>query len=94
MFDHHHDHEIIRKLDEILAQNEIIRTDQLHLRNIIMATLDEVKAAQATETQAIVDLAARVAALPKPAATEADLDGIVSSAQANTAAVQAIAPTV
>lgn len=57
-----------------------------------MADLQAVKDAQAAETQAIVDLAARVAALPQPAATATDLDGLLSTAQANKAAIDAIAP--
>jgi hypothetical protein len=92
MFEHDHTHEIIRKLDEILAQNEIIRTDQLHLREIIMATLADVQAAQATETTAITAAAARVAALPQGAASATDLDGIVATANSNTAAINAIDP--
>lgn len=92
MFQDHHFHEIIRKLDEVLAQQEIIRSDQLHLRRIIMASLTDVQAAQATETQAITDLTARVAALPQGAATAAELDGVVATAQSNTAAINAIDP--
>jgi hypothetical protein len=85
----HHAHEILRKLDEILAQNEILRTDQLHLREITMASLSDVQAAQATETAAITALAARIV---PPAATATDLDGIVATATANTAAITAIDP--
>lgn len=89
MFESHLDHAIIRKLDELLAQQEIIRSDQLHLREITMASLSDVQAAQATETAAITALAARIV---PPAATAADLDGIVATATANTAAINAIDP--
>lgn len=79
----------MRKLDEILAQNEILRSDQLHLRDITMASLSDVQAAQATETAAITALAARI--IP-PAATAADLDGLVATANSNAAAINAIDP--
>lgn len=85
----HHAHDILRKLDELLAQQEILRSDQLHLREITMASLTDVQAAQATETAAITALAARIV---PPAATAADLDGLVATATANTAAINAIDP--
>lgn len=92
MFESHLDHAIIRKLDEILAQNEIIRSDQLHIRDLQMATLAQVQQAQTDETTAITALAARIAALPQGAASATDLDGLVATAQSNTAAINAIDP--
>lgn len=82
----------MRKLDEILAQQEIIRSDQLHIRDLQMATLAQVQQAQTDETtaitaqtQAITDLTARIAALPQGAASATDLDGLLATAQTNTA---------
>lgn len=89
MFEGNHAREIITKLDEILGQQEIIRTDQLHFREIFMASISDVQAAQATETQAIQALAGRIV---PPVATATDLDGIVATAQANAAAINAIDP--
>lgn len=85
MFDHAEKHEILTLLRSI-------HHDQLHFRDIFMASISEVTAAQATETLAITDLSARVAALPQGAATAAELDGVVATTQSNTAAIQAIAP--
>lgn len=57
-----------------------------------MATLAQVQSAQTDETTAITALAARVAALPQGAASATDLDGLVATAQSNTAAINAIDP--
>lgn len=76
------DHSVHEKLDSIAH-------DLLHLREIFMAQLSDVQAAQATETAAITALAARI--IP-PAATAADLDGLVATATSNTAAINAIDP--
>lgn len=89
MFENPHFHSLMRKLDEILAQQEIIRSDQLHFREIFMASISDVTAAQATETAAITALAARIV---PPVATAADLDGIVATANSNAAAINAIDP--
>jgi hypothetical protein len=58
----------------------------------LMAKLSDVQASLDTLTAAVTALAARIP--PKPAATEADLDGIKTQIDATTAAVQALAPTV
>ena len=55
-----------------------------------MAKLTDVQQAQAATTQAIVDLTARLGAQSPPAATEADLDGIVAAEVANKAAIDAL----
>lgn len=59
-----------------------------------MAKLSDVQDAQKREADAIAALATALASLPKPAATEADLDGVVAAADANTAAVNALLPPV
>ncbi len=53
----------------------------------IMSQLDDLIAAQAAETQAITDLTARIAALPGAV----DLSGPIATAQANAAAINALA---
>lgn len=93
MFEDHHAREIIRKLDEILERQEILRSDQLHFRDIFMASLLDVQNAQMGTTQAIQALSARVTAALTGVATAADLDAIVTTATANTAAINAIDPT-
>lgn len=62
------------------------------LKRILMARLDEVAASNAALAQAVVDLSARIDALPKPAASEADLDVVKQGIDASTAAVNALVP--
>lgn len=59
----------------------------------IMATLGQVNEALAAQTQAIRDLEGRIPPpAPPPAATEADLDGVKATIEANTGAINAILP--
>jgi hypothetical protein len=58
----------------------------------IMAKLSEVTDALAAQTQAIQDLTAALAAVPPAAATEADLDGVKSTIDTNTASITALKP--
>lgn len=91
MFDHAQHYEIIQLLTAINTKLDVIHHDQLHIRDISMATLQEVKDAQAAETQAIHDLTARLAAQPPAAATDAQLDPILATAQQNAAAINELA---
>lgn len=79
--------------ERLLVEFQSLKYDIHRLTQLgtqLMATLSDVQAAQATETAAITALAARIV---PPAATAADLDGIVATATANTAAINAIDPT-
>ncbi len=55
-----------------------------------MATLQEITDAQAAQTQAITDLANRIAALPT-GVTPVQLDPVLASVQASTAAIATLA---
>ena len=66
----------------------------LFLQAVNMAKLTDVQAAQAAEAQSIADLATRIGNQAPPAATEADLDGVVKAANDNKAAVDALVPAV
>lgn len=86
MFDHEH-------FERLLVEFQTLKYDLHRLSQLgtqLMASLSDVQAAQATETAAITALAARIV---PPAATATDLDGIVATATANTAAINAIDPT-
>jgi hypothetical protein len=58
----------------------------------IMASLADVNASLATQTQAITDLAGRIPVPVPPAATEADLDAVKAAIDTNTASIAALAP--
>lgn len=81
------DHATHEKLDSIAHDLHTL----LSHTGFIMASLQEVKDAQAAETQAIQELTARLAAQPPAAATAAELDPILATAQANTAALNELA---
>lgn len=85
MFDH-------ERFERLLVEFQTLKYDLNRLTQLgtqLMATLSDVQAAQATETAAITALASRIV---PPAATAADLDGIVATATANIAAINAIDP--
>lgn len=85
MFDHEH-------FERLLVEFQTLKYDLNRLTQLgtqLMASLSDVQAAQATETAAITALAARIV---PPAATAADLDGLVATATANTATINAIDP--
>lgn len=77
------------ELLELLELARAIRHDQLHFRDIFMASIQDVKDAQAATAQSIAAIASRI---PAPVATAEDLDGLVSTEQANKAAADAIDP--
>jgi hypothetical protein len=58
----------------------------------IMAKLSDVQASLDAQTAAIQELTAALAAVPPAAATEADLDGVKSTIDTNTASITALKP--
>lgn len=61
----------------------------------LMAKLGDVQTSIDALAKAVSDLSGRIPApQPPPAATEADLDGVKAAIDAQTAAVNALAPTV
>lgn len=85
MFDHDH-------FERLLTEFQALRYDlqrNFHLGTKIMASLQDVQAAQAATAQAIAAIATRI---PAPAATATDLDGLVATEQQNTTAANAIDP--
>lgn len=91
MFERHEIDTILRQVSSIEAKLDIIHHDQLHFRDIFMASIQDVKDAQAATAQAIAAIPSRI---PIPVATAEDLDGLVSTEQANKAAADAIDPAV
>ena len=59
--------------------------------HLIMAAIEDLRAAVVANSQAIDDLAQRVANLPKPAATEADLQAVTADLGAQKAKLDEIA---
>lgn len=58
--------------------------------DVLMATITELTNNLALQTEAIAALALRVAALPAPIATQAELDAVNESVVTNTAAIDAL----
>jgi hypothetical protein len=58
----------------------------------IMAKLSDVQTSLDAQTAAIQELTAALAAVPPAAATEADLDGVKSTIDTNTASITALKP--
>jgi hypothetical protein len=75
MFDtEHHAKEILRKLDEVLAQQEILRSDQLQLRAIVMFTSADLTTNIANVTTDVATLIAQGSTGAPQLITQAQLD--------------------
>jgi hypothetical protein len=90
MFDtEHHAKEILRKLDEVLAQQEILRSDQLQLRAILMSTANDLSTNIATLQADVTTLIAQGTTGATQLVTQAQLDAANAALVTTDTAVKA-----